>query len=242
MMSFPLFEKYVNNDWAKVLKSEFEANSAKLQELNDNILSKYRRADEEPVYPRCRRDIFKAFSFTTFANTKVVIMGQEPYHDANACGLSFSICAGKPLTRSLSKISEVLSNDVGHSIPQNNGCLESWASQGVLLLNVFLTVGTEACSHENIGWDTFTDIVIRKLNAKNPPVFFLLWGTKAGDKSSLICEDKYIKSYHPSQRKCYDSSREGYVNFCDEEHKPFSGANDFLAEKGSTLIDWRLSE
>ena len=241
-MSFSLFERYVKNDWAEELMSEFEleANSTKLQELNDNVLSKYREANERPVYPCCKRDIFKAFNLTTFANTKVVIMGQEPYHDDNACGLCFSVCTGRPLTRSLHKISTVLLNDIDYSIPQNNGCLESWASQGVLLLNVFLTVGQEACSHENLGWDTFTDIVLKKLNDKPTPVFFLLWGTKAGNKSLLIDEGKYIKSYHPSQRKNYDSPREGYVNFCDENHKPFSRANDFLEENGLKPIDWRL--
>ena len=145
-----------------------------------------------------------------------------------------------PLTKSLKKISCLLSQDINYSIPTNNGCLESWANNGILLINTFLTVGEKPLSHKDVGWDIFIETVLKKLNTKDPPIAFLLWGKLAGEKSLLLNEKRHrvIKSYHPLQRRTYRHTKEGYCNFCDDSHKPFSQVSKFLGCNNDEL--WRL--
>ncbi len=185
------------------------------------------------IYPP-QAEVFNALKFTPYQDVKVVIIGQDPYHGPRqAHGLSFSVVEGVKPPPSLQNIYKELESDLGLSRPQH-GCLEKWAKQGVLLLNATLTVeASKPQSHGNLGWQTFTDEVIKSLNEHPNEIVFLLWGSFAQKKSSLIntLKHKVLKAPHPSPL----SAHRGFLG-C----KHFSKANAFLKEQGRTPIDWTL--
>lgn len=190
------------------------------------------RADGKVIYPP-QKDVFNAFRYTEFNQVKVVILGQDPYHGPNqAHGLSFSVRPGIPAPPSLMNMYKELANDIpGFTIPQH-GCLQSWAEQGVLLLNTVLTVEAgQAHSHANLGWETFTDRVISVLNEKREGIVFLLWGSHAQKKGNIIDTQRHhvLKSPHPSPL----SAHRGFLG-CHH----FSKTNQLLTQKGQSPIDW----
>ncbi len=196
--------------WKEVLKEEFKKEYFfKLKEFLEKEYS------NKTVFPK-RENIFRAFKLTEYDKVKVVILGQDPYHDVNqANGLAFSVNEGVKLPPSLVNIYKEITNEYGGVIPKN-GDLESWANQGVLLLNTVLTVRAHMPnSHKNKGWETFTDEVIRKLNDKSKPIVFLLWGNNAKSKKSLIDTNKHyvLESVHPSPLS---------------SHRGFFGCNHFI--------------
>jgi len=185
----------LKNDWADIVGDQFEQPYYK--KLRAFLIEEYRHTT---VYPDMY-DIFNALHYTPYANVKVVILGQDPYHGpGQAHGLSFSVKPGVAPPPSLQNIFKELHDDLGCRIP-NHGYLVSWAEQGVLLLNTVLTVRANTPnSHRNIGWEIFTDSVIRALNAKEEPVVFILWGSHAQKKTELITDKRHhiIRSPHPS--------------------------------------------
>ncbi len=182
------------------------------------------------VYPETE-NIFKALELTPFLSTKVVILGQDPYHGpAQAMGLCFGVNKNAALPPSLKNIYKELESDLG--IKHTDGCLSHWAKQGVLLLNATLTVEANiAQSHAKIGWQTFTDTIITTLNQHPEPIIFLLWGASAQKKESLIDLNKHkiIKTSHPSPLSSY----RGFLG-----SKPFSKTNDILIKLGRAPIKW----
>lgn len=219
----------LKNDWAPYLQDEFE--KPYYQQLRKFLVEEY---NTRFIYPD-KYDIFNALHYTSFADTKVVILGQDPYHGpGQAHGLSFSVKPGIKPPPSLQNIFKELQSDLGCYIP-NNGHLVKWAEQGVLLLNTVLTVRAETPnSHKNMGWENFTDKVIETLNQKETPVVFLLWGTHAQKKAELITNKKHylIKTPHPSPL----SAHRGFLG-----SKPFSRTNQFLQANGLGEIDWQIS-
>ncbi len=217
----------LKNDWA-VLSEEFT--QPYYAELRKFLINEYR---SRVIYPDMY-DIFNALHFTPLANTKVIILGQDPYHGpGQAHGLSFSVKPGITPPPSLQNIFKELQSDLGCYVP-NNGYLTRWAEQGVLLLNTVLTVRQGlANSHRGIGWEHFTDKVIRALNQRERPVVFILWGAHAQAKQELIDSGRHfvIKSPHPSPF----SANRGFFG-----SKPFSRANQFLLQIGSTEVDWQI--
>jgi uracil-DNA glycosylase len=186
------------------------------------------------VYPP-EEDVFNAFKLTPYEDVKVLLLGQDPYHDeGQAMGLAFSVRPGVRKPPSLVNILKELHSDLGCPIP-NNGCLTPWARQGVMLLNAVLTVRAhKAASHANHGWETFTDAVIHALNDHPRPLVFLLWGGYAQKKARLITNDRHriLTAAHPSPlsfRKFLGS-------------KPFSSANKALEVQGEEPIDWQLPD
>ena len=218
----------IGNDWDIILKDEFEKDYFK--KLIDFIKKEYY---EKTIYPK-QTEIFKAFKNTSYENTKVVILGQDPYHGENqAEGLSFSVKEGVKMPPSLKNIFKELNDDLGCEIP-THGSLVKWSEEGVLLLNTVLTVEKDkAASHKNLGWEMFTDEVIRKLNEKNTPIVFILWGNFAKSKKSLITNKIHyvIESNHPSPF----SAHKGFFG-----SKPFSKTNNFLIKNGLKPIDWQI--
>lgn len=188
-----------------------------------------------PVYPPAK-EVFNAFRFTELNAVKVVILGQDPYHGHNqAHGLAFSVKPGLSLPPSLINIYKELSNDVPNFIIPKYGCLQSWTKQGVLLLNMVLTVEAgKAHSHANLGWERFTCKVIKVLNTHREGIVFLLWGSYAQKTSSIIdCRRHHVlKASHPSPM----SAHRGFFG-C----RHFSQVNALLAKQGQALIDWNLS-
>ena len=219
----------LGNDWDEILTSEFDKEY--YQRLRRILASEY---SKYTVYPDMY-DIFNALKYTPFSNVKVVIIGQDPYHEPNqAHGLSFSVKRGTPLPPSLQNIYKELYDDLGIP-PATHGDLTEWASQGVLLLNATLTVRQGlANSHQAIGWQIFTDHVISCLNTAAEPIVFLLWGSFAKQKSALITNKRHLilTSAHPSPLSAY----RGFFG-----SKPFSRINAFLTENGRVPINWRLS-
>lgn len=217
--------------WLHVLKSEFEQPyMLKLKEFLKN-----EKATGKVIYPKSS-DIFNAFNTTAFADVKVVILGQDPYHGPNqAHGLSFSVQNGVDVPPSLRNIYKELLTDIpGFTIPKH-GNLTSWAQQGVLLLNATLTVqAANAGSHQKKGWEQFTDMVIKKISDEKQGVVFILWGNYAQSKSVLIDAAKHlvIKSTHPSPLAV---SRGGFFG-----SRPFSKTNDYLIKQGKTPIQWQI--
>lgn len=216
------------NDWEGLLKEEFQkAYYLQLREFLKHEYTSY------TIYPD-RKAIFNALHYTPFAEVKVVILGQDPYHGPNqAHGLSFSVQKGVALPPSLKNIFTEMKHDLGYAIP-THGCLESWAKQGVLLLNNVLTVRKgQAHSHRGKGWEQFTDRVIQLLNHKEHPVVYILWGGAAQKKQSLIDTNKHyiIKSPHPSPLSAY----RGFFG-----SKPFSQTNQRLEQLGKQMIDWKI--
>ncbi len=218
----------LGNDWDIILKEEMEKDYFKKL-----ILFIEKEYKEKIIYPK-KSEIFKAFRNTSYANTKVVILGQDPYHGENqAEGLSFSVKLGVKQPPSLKNIFKELNDDLGCSIP-NNGSLVSWSEEGVLLLNTVLTVEKDKpASHKDLGWEKFTDEVIRKLNEKSSPVVFILWGNFAKSKKRLITNNIHyvIESAHPSPFSAYN----GFFG-----SKPFSKTNNFLIKNGLKPINWQI--
>lgn len=186
------------------------------------------------IYPP-KELIFRALELTPFENIKVVILGQDPYHgEGEANGLAFSVNKGVKLPPSLRNIYEELKSDMGIKIP-NHGDLTSWAKQGVLLLNSVLTVEKDKpASHRNIGWEEYTDSIIKKISDKKENIVFILWGKYAQSKKDFIDERKHlvISSPHPSPF----SANKGFFG-----SKPFSKTNTYLKSKGKKEIDWRIT-
>jgi uracil-DNA glycosylase len=190
---------------------------------------------EYTVYP-AEKDMFTALKLTPYADVKVLILGQDPYHNVGqAHGLAFSVPPGIQLPPSLLNIFKELRNDLGCRIP-NNGCLIPWAEQGVLLLNAVLTVRAhQANSHQGKGWEKFTDAVIQKISDREGKVVFVFWGGNARKKVKLVDTDRHtiIQSAHPSPL----SAHHGFFN-----SKPFSAINKVLQAAGESAIDWQIPD
>lgn len=216
----------IGNDWDNILADEWEKHYYK--ELRTFLKAEY---STHRIFPDMH-DIFNALKYTSFGDTKVVIIGQDPYHGfGQAHGLCFSVKEGVPHPPSLKNIFKELNSDVGKEIPKI-GELTSWAKQGVLLLNAVLTVREgNPNSHKDKGWEKFTDRVIAELNRKETPVVFLLWGAYAQKKAEIITNPihKKLMSVHPSPL----SASRGFMG-C----KHFSKTNQILAENGLTPIIW----
>ena len=197
---------------------------------------KAERESGQTVYPPAA-DVFNAFKATEFSQVKAVILGQDPYHgEGQAHGLAFSVRPGIDIPPSLQNIYKELADDIpGFRIP-NHGCLQHWAKQGVLLLNTVLTVrARQAHSHAALGWETFTDTVIRRLAEQREHLVFILWGSHAQSKQKLIDPQRHLilKSAHPSPLSAYRG-------FLGNGH--FSRTNKFLEQNGKTPIDWSLPD
>jgi uracil-DNA glycosylase len=218
----------INNDWLEAVGKEFH--QPYYTELYQFVREEYSRA---VIYPNSD-DIFNAFHFTPLGNVKVVILGQDPYHnDGQAHGLCFSVKPQVEVPPSLVNIYKELKEDLGCYIP-NNGYLEKWARQGVLLLNTVLTVRAhQANSHQGMGWERFTDAVIQAVNAQNRPIVFLLWGRPAQLKRSMLNNPLHLvlEAPHPSPLSAYRG-------FFGSKH--FSKTNDFLSKHVIEPIDWQI--
>lgn len=216
------------SDWYKILKEEVE--KPYFHQLMQFLKEEY---EQQTIYPS-QDDIFSAFHLTPYEETKVVILGQDPYHGkGQAHGLSFSVKPGVKVPPSLKNIYKELYDDLGCEIPQH-GYLVRWAKQGVLLLNTVLTVREgKPNSHKGKGWEKFTDQVIQALNQREKPIVFILWGRHAQEKKALITSSHHliIEAAHPSPF----SAKRGFFG-----SKPFSKTNQFLIEMGMEPIDWSL--
>ena len=218
----------IGNDWDQ--KLDVIWNSPGFQKFYKMIMAEY---DKKTIYPP-KDYIFNALKLTSYKDTKVVIVGQDPYHgEYQAHGLSFSVQKGVELPPSLQNIYKELESDLGIP-PRTDGDLTGWAKQGVLMLNAVLTVEKDkAASHRNLGWELMTDYIIKLLNKKDEPVVFILWGNFAKEKAKLITNPNHyiIISPHPSPFSAYS----GFFG-----SKPFSKTNDFLISKNMKPIDWSL--
>ncbi len=218
----------IGNDWDEILKEEFKKDYF-IKLIND-VREEYRK---KTIFPR-KDQVFNAFRYTPYKNVKVVILGQDPYHGVGeAEGLSFSVPLDIRKPPSLINIFKELHDDLGCSIP-NHGSLHSWAKEGVLLLNAVLTVVKDrAASHQGLGWEIFTDDVIRLVNEKKEPVVFILWGRYARSKKKLITNTIHlvIESAHPSPLSAYN----GFFG-----SRPFSKTNDYLISQGIKPINWEI--
>ena len=220
--------RIIGNDWDEILNEEFDKEY--YQRLREFLNSEY---SSQSVFP-VPKDIYNALRYTTYKDTKVVILGQDPYHEkGQAHGLSFSVNKGIEIPPSLVNIYKELNDDLGCRIP-NHGYLVKWAKQGVLLLNAVLTVREhQANSHKGKGWEELTDTIIKKLNEKDEPVVFILWGANARNKKQYITNPKHfiVESVHPSPLSAYN----GFFG-----SKPFSKTNGFLIRNGKKPIDWQI--
>lgn len=218
----------IGNDWDEILKEEFQKDY--YLKLRQFLKQEY---SSHIIHPNMY-DIFNALKWTSYADTKVVVLGQDPYHGQNqAHGLAFSVQKGVPIPPSLLNIYKELREELELYIP-NNGYLEKWARQGVLLLNASLTVRDGAAnSHRGKGWEIFTNEVVAKLNEREDPVIFLLWGSNAKEKMSLITNPihKILTSAHPSPL----SASRGFFG-CGH----FKRTNELLEEMGKEPIDWQI--
>lgn len=216
------------NSWQEQLAEEFQQDY--YLTLREFLKKEYA---SQIIYPKME-NIYEAFQRTPYEKVKVVILGQDPYHGPNqAHGLSFSVMPGVPLPPSLRNIYQELESDLG--IPMSrNGNLTAWTNQGVLLLNTVLTVrGGQANSHRGQGWERLTDAAIQKLNAREQPIIFVLWGKQARDKKKMIDLRKHVvlEAPHPSPL----SAHRGFLG-----SKPFSKINQQLITWGEQPIDWRV--
>lgn len=220
----------LETSWKKALRAEFTKNY--FRDLIQFIDFEYKNYT---IFPP-KHQIFNAFKFTPFNDVKVIILGQDPYHGAQqANGLSFSVPEGCPLPPSLKNIFKELHTDLNLPISQN-GNLESWAKQGVLLLNTSLSVRKgKAASHQKKGWENFTDAVIRILGEEKEHLVFNLWGNPAHQKADSIDKNKHfiIQTSHPSPLSAY----RGFLG-----SKVFSKTNQYLSKVGKTTIDWEIPE
>jgi uracil-DNA glycosylase len=218
----------IEPSWKNELITEFE--QSYFQELAHYIKEAYRH---KIIYPAAK-NIFRAFDLSPFTHTKVVILGQDPYHGpGQADGLAFSVPPGTPFPPSLRNIFLELQADIGVAKPAS-GSLEKWAKQGVLLLNATLTVEChKAGTHQKLGWERFTDAVIKAISCHKKHVVFLLWGSYAQQKESLINSQNHLvlKSAHPSPLAAHRG-------FFQNQH--FSKTNDYLKATNQTPIDWEL--
>ena len=220
--------KLVGNKWDVILDSEYRKEY--FRKVVDFINREYKIKTIYPVKSR----ILRSLELTDYDDVKVVILGQDPYHgEGEANGLCFAVSNGIKLPPSLQNIYKELEDDLG--IPRSGvGNLECWAHEGVLLLNTVLTVEKDKpASHKGIGWEEFTDAIISKINEKEEPVVFILWGNFAKSKKSLITNSKHyvIESSHPSPF----SARYGFFG-----SKPFSKTNKFLRDNNIKEIDWKV--
>ena len=220
----------ISNDWLQPLQKEFK--KPYYRKLYDTVKREY---STYQVFPPAD-DIFNAFHLTPLSEVKVVILGQDPYHNVNqAHGLCFSVRPTVEIPPSLENIYKELHDDLGCKIP-NNGYLVKWAKQGVLLLNTVLTVRAhQANSHQNIGWEQFTDAVIEILDQQDRPMVFLLWGKPAQRKKAMLHNPNHLilEAPHPSPLSAY----RGFFG-C----RHFSKTNQFLEEHGLTPIDWQIED
>lgn len=218
----------MTTDWNPLLRDQFD--ETYWSELMAFV--QHERSEHE-VYPP-HKEVFAALHLTSFADTRVVILGQDPYHGPKqAHGLCFSVRPGVPIPPSLRNIHQELHDDVGVAIPPH-GSLEKWATNGVLLLNTTLTVRAHAAaSHQSRGWERFTDRIIQVVNDKPSSIVFILWGAAARKKKVMIDPSRHtiIESAHPSPL----SARNGFFG-----SRPFSQANDALVRNGLPPIDWSL--
>lgn len=221
-------KKIFDNDWNEVIGSEFEKDYYK--KIRNYLKGEYKNLE---IYPK-KEDIFNAMHYTAYKDVKVVIIGQDPYHEVGqAHGLCFSVNKGIKVPPSLVNIYKELNSDLNCYIP-NNGYLKKWADQGVLLLNAVLTVRAGyAASHSKLGWQEFTDSIIKKVNEKDNPVVFMLWGNYARSKKELITNPKHLilETVHPSPL----SASRGFFG-C----KHFSKANEYLKKNNIKEIDWQI--
>ena len=222
---------HFGNLWDQVLFGEFEKEY--YLRLRDFLKEEYFQQNSYEIYPSMY-DIFNAMKATPYNSVKVVLLGQDPYHGpGQAHGMCFSVPRGVKPPPSLQNIFRELHDDLGCDFPEH-GCLESWAEQGVLLLNTVLTVRAgQAGSHRGKGWEIFTDTVIRKLNEREEPTVFLLWGANARSKKSLITNPGHLilEAAHPSPLSAFNG-------FFGCRH--FSQANDFLQSQGIGPVDWQI--
>ncbi|AIQ53912.1 uracil-DNA glycosylase [Paenibacillus sp. FSL R7-0331] len=216
------------NDWDEVLQEEVL--KPYFQELRYALAAEYK---QYTVYPP-KELLFSALKLTPYSKTRVVILGQDPYHGAGqAHGLSFSVKPGVRIPPSLRNIYQELHSDVGTAVP-NHGSLLHWAEEGVLMLNAVLTVREgQPNSHKGLGWETFTDAIMEKLNERAEPLVFILWGSHAQKKGAYIDKSRHkvIQSPHPSPF----SAHRGFLG-----SRPFSQANQYLESHGLTGIDWSI--
>ena len=218
----------ISNDWAAALKEEY-----KKPYYRDLFLKVNQEYQTRQIFPAAD-DIFNAFHLTPLKDVKVVILGQDPYHNiGQAHGLSFSVKPGVEIPPSLVNIYQELKDDLGCYIP-DNGYLVKWANQGVLLLNTVLTVRAhQANSHRGIGWEEFTNAVIEILDKEDRPIVFLLWGRPDQNKMSMLHNPKHLILTAP-----HPSPLSAYRGFFGCRH--FSKTNQFLEEHGLTPIDWQI--
>ncbi len=218
----------INNDWLEVLEDEFRKPYYKT--LYEFVKNEY---NSTQVFPPAE-DIFNAFHLTPLSEVKVVIIGQDPYHNVGqAHGLCFSVKPDVEIPPSLVNIYQELHDDLGCTIP-NNGYLVKWAQQGVLMLNTVLTVRAHlANSHRGKGWENFTDAAIKALNTQDRPIVFILWGRPAQMKRSMLNNPNHLilEAPHPSPLSAY----RGFFG-----SKPFSKTNKFLKAHGVEAIDWQI--
>lgn len=218
----------LSGSWAEALKGEFKKPYYK--KLFQIVGEEYRT---RKIFP-APDDLFNAFHFTPLEQVKVVILGQDPYHnDGQAHGLCFSVKPDVEIPPSLANIYQELEDDLGCYIP-NNGYLEKWARQGVLLLNTVLTVRAhQANSHRGIGWEEFTDAAIRVLDAQDRPMVFILWGRPAQTKKAMLHNPKHLilEAPHPSPLSAF----RGFFG-----SRPFSQTNAFLEKNNLAPIDWQI--
>lgn len=225
MMAIP-----VKNDWAPILEEASQTKS--YHQLREFLKQEYQT---EKVFP-AKENIWQAFEWTPYSEVKVVILGQDPYiREQQAHGLSFSVQPGVKIPPSLRNIYKELEADLGYP-PVKQGYLKFWAEEGVLLLNTVLTVREGVShSHKGKGWEELTNFVIQKLNEREKPIVFILWGNPSIKKRALIDETKHVvlTSVHPSPL----SASRGFFG-----SKPFSKTNEALIKSGQTPIDWQLPE
>ena len=219
----------ISNNWAKALNSEFK------QEYYSKLYNFVKDEYNTTIIFPPSDDIFNAFHYTDLNNVKVLLLGQDPYHNVNqAHGLSFSVLPSQTeIPPSLQNIYKELNSDLGMYIP-NNGYLKKWADQGVLLLNTVLTVRAhQANSHQGKGWENFTDAVIKILNEQDRPIVYFLWGKPAQSKKKFLNNPKHLvlEAPHPSPLSAY----RGFFG-C----KHFSKANEILIANGLEAIDWQI--
>jgi len=218
----------IGNEWDQILKEEFEKEY--FQDLIKFVGEEYKT---KTIFPP-QNEIFNAFRYTSYHDIKVVILGQDPYHgEKQAQGLSFSVRneVGRP--PSLQNIFKEIESDLGIKMSQNNSLIP-WAKEGVLLLNAVLTVEKDkAASHKDQGWERFTDVVIQKINEKNTPVVFILWGAYARSKKKFITNPIHyiVESPHPSPFSAYH----GFFG-----SKPFSKTNAYLEKNNIKPINWQI--
>ncbi len=218
----------ITNDWKDALQGEFS------EEYYRNLFTFIKKEyNTQVVYPPAE-DLFNAFDLTPLSKVKVVILGQDPYHNqGQAHGLCFSVKPDVDIPPSLVNIYKELHDDLGCSIP-NHGYLTKWAEQGVLLLNTVLTVRAhQAASHQGMGWEKFTDAAIKAVASQDRPIVFILWGRPASKKKKMITNPKHLilEAPHPSPLSAY----RGFFG-----SKPFSKTNAFLEANGITPIDWSI--